>query len=574
MTNLGHNDQVLLDQILDIERTGRGEGTSVSDFFEQYVAAQLLKDYDISDDELEYGLVGGPNDGGIDAIYTLANGEMVQEDFEPGALKKNVEIDVLIIQAKVSNGFEQTPIDKLIAVTGHLFSLAHNIDEYEEVYNEGLRTSIQNFRVLYTAVAGRFPTLRFTYCYATRGDSSTVHPNVKRKGDDLNKLVKRLFPHAEVKCIFLGATNLLALARRQPSISHELKFLESLTGRDGYIALVRLQDFATFLRSDSGQLRKNIFEANVRDYQGSNTVNEEMQQTLTSQGPEDFWWLNNGVTIVSSRAVQGGKTLTVEDPQIVNGQQTSTEIFNYFQIKTEVQDERCLMVRVIVANDAVSRDRIIKATNSQTSMPAASLRATEKIHRDIEEYLAPFELYYDRRKNSQKQRGRPRNRIVSISLMAQAMMSVLLQRPDDARARPSSLIKKDEDYAKIFNPSFPIHLYLIVAVIAKVAHSTLLDEEELLPKDRNNILFYVCMVASCLLAKTARPTVQQISKIDIADVDKVLIERAIAIVLKPYRLFGADDRAAKGGELLVVVQKALLVQFPLKSRRRPKSSAK
>jgi len=559
---MANNDQVLLDQILEEQRVSRAPTATKSDFFEQYVAEQVLKDYDLSDDEVEYGLTGGGHDGGIDAIYTFANGELVQEDFDHTALKKSVVIDVVIIQSKTSNGFDEGTINKLIAVTGHLFALAHPLSDYTQVYNEGVLEGVANFRRLYTAIAGRFPTVRFMYFYVSRGESNGVHPNVQRKTDDLRQVVLGLFPHAKYEFSFYGASDLLALARRQPSSSFELKFLESLTGRDGYIALVRLKDFINFIRADNGQLRKNLFEANVRDYQGSNQVNEDMQQTLVAGGPEDFWWLNNGVTVVASRAVQGGKILTVEDPQIVNGQQTSTEIFNYFHGANTDADERCVMVRVIVANEPASRDRIIKATNSQTSIPAASLRATEKIHRDIQEFLVPFSIYYDRRKNSQKQLGRPIDKIISIALMAQAMMSIVLQRPDDARARPSSLIKKDEDYNRIFSAKLPIQIYLVAATIVKTAQASLRGREDLAPKDRNNLLFYVAMHASAALAGVSAPSSDQLATIAPGSITDVMMNASIATVEPIYRQLGANDQTAKGTQFLAALKAKLSEQFP------------
>ena len=47
-------------------------------------------------------------------------------------------------------------------------------------------------------------------------------------------------------------------------------------------------------------VEKSIFESNVRDYQGNNSVNSSIAETLSSDSKEDFWWLNNGVTILAS----------------------------------------------------------------------------------------------------------------------------------------------------------------------------------------------------------------------------------------------------------------------------------
>jgi hypothetical protein len=50
------------------------------------------------------------------------------------------------------------------------------------------------------------------------------------------------------------------------------------------------------------------------------------------------------VTIVANKATQSGKALTLEDPQIVNGLQTSTEIFRHFSENAMQDDDRNVLV--------------------------------------------------------------------------------------------------------------------------------------------------------------------------------------------------------------------------------------
>lgn len=129
-----------------------------------------------------------------------------------------------------------------------------------------------------------------------------------------------------------GSAELLDLARRRPIESFLLKLAESPVSSSrepGYIGLVRLVDFYNFI-ADKGRLRQRLFEANVRDYQGTKGANVDMQQTLRSKSEEDFWWLNNGVTIIASKATEAARILAIESPYIVNGLQTSNEIYRYF----------------------------------------------------------------------------------------------------------------------------------------------------------------------------------------------------------------------------------------------------
>ena len=88
--------------------------------------------------------------------------------------------------------------------------------------------------------------------------------------------------------------------------------------------------------------------------------------------------------------------------------------------------------------EPAKRDKIIRATNRQTSINNSSFRATEAIHREIEDYLLMMGFFYDRRKNAYKREGKSADKIIGIDRLAQAVLSILLQEPHTARARPTT----------------------------------------------------------------------------------------------------------------------------------------
>jgi len=556
------NDLIILERILEQRKAEIGPEMDSATFFELFVAEQALKDYDLSYDELRSGRVGGGGNGGIDALYLFANGELVQEDTDLSALKRQVAIDLVIIQAKVHTGFSEATLDKLHSVTADLLNLGANHTALAAVYNAELLSVMKTFRTTYETLAARFPKFTISYFYATKGDEP--HPNVQRKVARLQELVKQHFSAAEFTFQFLGAKQLLELARRAPRVSHTLTLSEnpiSSTGAVGFVCLVRLKDFFDFITDTDKKLLRGIFEANVRDYQGTNEVNEGIQASLCDTGNEEFWWLNNGVTVVASKATLSGKTLTIEDPQIVNGLQTSTELYNYVKSSNTEKDDRSLLVRVIVPPAPESRDRIIKATNSQTPMPVASLRATEKIHRDIEEFLRPFGLFYDRRKNFYKNEGKPIEKIISISQMAQAVMALALQRPDSARARPSSLLKRDDDYATVFNPHYPIGLYLLCPLVMRRVDEVLRSTPDLDQKDRNNIRFHVGMVAAGLLTRSIKAEPAAFATLQIDSFEDAVLRDSLALVSAEYKALGETDQVAKGPDLVTRLRADLSSRF-------------
>ncbi|MHB8067661.1 MAG: AIPR family protein [Desulfobaccales bacterium] len=561
---MASNDRIILDQVLDQQRQNIAPSENPTKFFEIYTAEQILKDYDLSYDEIEIGIVAGGGDGGIDSFYVFVNGELLQDDSDFSELRKNITIDVFIIQSKTASGFSEAAIDRLTAATDDLFNLSKPIKEFTLVYNEQLLEAVERFRITYQALASRFPKLRLYYHYVTKGDE--VHPNVQRKVTRLESTIKAHFSAAEFSFNFLGSRELLQLARRTPTTTYQLKLTEnpiSATGDVAYVCLVSLKDFHQFITDSQDRLIRHIFEANVRDYQGKTQVNEEIQASLQQPSSEDFWWLNNGITVLASRATQSGKIITVENPEIVNGLQTSTEIHNYFSLCNTDSEQRNLLVRVIVPNAPESRDRIIKATNSQTAIPPASLRATDRIHRDIEEYLRPFGFYYDRRKNFYKNEGKPVNRIIGIPQMAQATMAIVLRRPDTARARPSSLIKRDEEYLQLFKESYPIEIYRACARILKKTEEFLnVHPDNLSPGDKNNIKFYVAMAVAREALTKYNPSVSELSTLAGIDIDDSVFSEAYELVNAEYKTLGGTDKVAKGSELVTNINQKLTEKYP------------
>ena len=97
---MSNNEQVMLETILDQKRNELDSSLSKNSFFEIFAAEQILKNFELSYDEIIEGIVDNGGDGAIDAIYTFVNSELIQRDSELINAKRNAIIDVYIIQAK------------------------------------------------------------------------------------------------------------------------------------------------------------------------------------------------------------------------------------------------------------------------------------------------------------------------------------------------------------------------------------------------------------------------------------------------------------------------------------------
>lgn len=562
-----NNDQILLNELLKQEVDEFQESFTESEFFEFYSAVQLLKEYELSYDEIKAGIAGESLDGGADSVFIFVNGDLIKEDSDvKEKYKKNPDIELVIIQSKKENGFGEDALLKLSRLCKNLLDLEFKRQKFSGRYNEIILSAFELFKKTYVSLVTKRPSLKISFYYVSMGVN--VHPNVNKQADDLIQDVKNMLPTSEVTVDFVGAKKLVALSQERPNEVFRLPTITNplSTSEKVFIALSNIRDYFKFISDENGKLLRHIFESNVRDYQGKTNVNREIQATLISTNKEEFWWLNNGVTILGTDATTpGGKELIVHNPQIVNGLQTSSEIHRFFtdnQDRLEIE-ERSVLLRVIVPEDEETRDKIIRATNSQTPIPKSSLRATDNIHRDIENYFKPRGLFYDRRKNFYKNEGKKPKEIVSIPFLSQCLMSVLLQRPDTARARPSTLLEQDDSYEKLFHENTTLNTYYVVAFWGRTVESRLKAAKKYEISENSDIKFYVLYYLACTKINSLYPSNNKIERLDALDFEETDIDEAIDICYDIYKKLGGNDKVAKGTEYLENVKEKLKNMYEL-----------
>ncbi|MGN0856519.1 MAG: AIPR family protein [Candidatus Spyradenecus sp.] len=551
------NAQRILNELFQQDFTDNGSYTDESQYFEFFVSKQVLKSNDLSDEEIEKGVLGSGNDGGCDSIYTMFNGVYVTEDFVSSITSgKESTIELIITQAKRETSFGEDAIMKWKTTAGNLLEVGVDDSQYQTRYNEDVRIAFSVFRELYIKLLRSTPKLIISFNYATF--ATELHPNVQAQAEELKDIVHKLFPSPKtvVNVRFLGAEELLLAVQSQPEHKLNLPLAESpinIGTHHDYIALVNLAKYYQFITDESGALRKYLFDSNVRDYQGHNSVNQDIQSTLSTPSGEEFWWLNNGITLLSNEAILAtSKELVLTEPAVVNGLQTSNEIYQYFdtnpgKIETE---KRNVLVRIIVPESEDSRDRIILATNNQTNIPKSSLRANDPIHWQIESYLKGRGLFYDRRKNYYKNQGHKSSEIVSVSFLAQCMISLFLQKPNYARARPSTLLIKDETYDELYIKNQDLDVFYNSAKLGKKVEICLKKSNAYTPAQKNDILFYVLYLSVARKLGKTNISFKDVKGIELTDYTDEYITQTAEIVFNEYEKLGGDGKVAKGLNLI------------------------
>lgn len=560
------NSQTLIDEIVNQDFHEDSTFTDISNYFEYFASSMVLKNLDLSGDEILDGITGKGGDGGIDGMYVFLDDAYISEDTDSNSTAKFSKVDLYIIQAKRETSFKEDAIMKWKTVSENLLQIDTSKD-YSKRYSEKIIGLFGRFSEIIKCNIRSISKIKFHYYYVTFGVEEEIHSSVMEQSEELKKIVKQKYPSSDVEIEFWGADKLMCAYRESPDIELQISFDEtpiSLTASD-YLALVKLSDYYHFIVNDNKELRKSIFEANIRDYQGHNAVNTAISHSLHNQTDgEDFWWLNNGITIISEDIQRPlNRTIVLKNPQIVNGLQTSREIFNYFQENPNNidSDSRNVLVRILKPESEESRDNIIFATNNQTNITQYALKVSENIHKQIELYLKNRNLYYDRRKNFYKNQNKKHYEIVSVSFLAQCLISIVLKKPDYARARPSSILSDATIYNQLYSESINIEAYYKAAYIGKTIKNTISSESEYSSVEVNDILFYVIYSVVRKVTGKLELTFEDLINVDLDTIDKDLIMTCAEKIYELYQQKGAKSSIVKSSAFVTFVDNAIFQDF-------------
>ncbi len=465
---MAKNDVILIDGLIDQRLSQLIPSDRRDEVFELLALEEVLKAYDLTREEIESGWIDGRDDGGIDGFYIFINGHLLDDVEDLVWPRSNASIDVWLFTCKHHSTFLQAPLDSILVTIQELFDFSRSDAQLIGSYSDDLLAARARFYSAYRRLSLGRPSIKFNIVYTSRGDTSEIGESVVARARQIEAAIVKLFSNCTARFGFVGASELVDLHRKGKTFSLDLPFLEHLaTGKDSYVLLVRLEDYWKFVSDEDGNLRRYLFDSNVRDYLGPTEVNEDIARSLGDSEAPDFWWLNNGVTILATSATIPGKTIQLQDIQVVNGLQTTETIFRHFRQGSTVSRERALLVKILVSSDEQVRDRIIRATNNQSLVGIAALHATDKIQRDIEEILERENWYYERRKNYFRNIGKPSARFVTPIYLAGAVISLLRKHPALSARLKSKFMRDQESYSHVFSPLFPIEVWPVLVRVYK-----------------------------------------------------------------------------------------------------------
>jgi len=421
--------------------------------------------------------VGGKGDSSIDGIAILVNENLVSSPEEIDDLNKalhRLDVKFVFIQSKTSSGFDLGDISKFI----------HGVrDFFKPEPSRALNTEMKNLFELKQHVYSRSREMEespvIQMYYVTTGKWTEDQNLLSLINDGIEDLRKTsLFSKKEegIKFIPVDAEYLQNMCKEIGNkITTEINFeRHTILPRidkiqEAYIGILPCKEYLKLICSTEKTLQKNLFYDNVRDFQGKNSVNSKIDETI--RNPErkgSFVLLKNGITIVAKSINKTGTYFKIKDYQIVNGCQTSHILYENHKL---LDDNVYLPIKLIVTADEEITNQIIEATNSQTEVKTEAFWSLRPFNKKLEQFYDSFHddegrehrLYYERRSKQYNAANTSVDnyKVISTATQVKCFLAMFLNEPHSTCRYYGEILTNNNK--KIFVDSHSFYPYYLSA---------------------------------------------------------------------------------------------------------------
>lgn len=395
-----------------------------------------------------YSLItDGGNDAGIDAINIGDTNDL--------------ELPVTIFQGKYVFDLEKDsnyPANSVLRVINSIGSI---FDPSKEVQlNSKLKPEIEEIRSLISD--GYIPVVKIIL----------FNNGIRWNDEGEQHIINANFPKEQVEFEYINHQNIVDFIQASKEIKASLRLtgdsvVESFNFKRVLIGKVNVREIAKLFQS----FGDGLLEKNIRRYLGlnRNRVNEAIHETLLNERKDNFYFKNNGITMIckkfSYNALQEKNwDIVAEDLQIINGGQTCKTIQHTINENSDKDFTQVfVLIRLYELSDSnEDNDNLINeitlATNSQNPVDLSDLRANDNIQKTLETDIKGLGYNYRRKKDI----ASTNESIIPLSVAAQAIYSIWKGKPHIAKFKRKELF--GSLYEEVYKP-IPNAAQVIIAVI-------------------------------------------------------------------------------------------------------------
>lgn len=432
--------------------------------FEHFVNFHILSTLYPREINFEELSSGGSKDIGIDGVAIIINGNIIKEEEDVDSLvKRNGYLDVtfVFIQSKNQSKFQNDKVSNFIFGVKSFFEDTAIIQENEKISSlrkvkEKIYQNSINF--------GKSPKLMLYF--ASTGEWKEPKDIINRAKYELDSFKeKSLFQDNEPEkfITFIDAERLKNIYKDiNRRVIKEVKFNNYVTLPDmsdgvnqSFIGSISVKEFIELIKDSEGNISRGLFFDNVRDYQGKNKINKQIEETIKSTSKQNLLpLLNNGITIIAKKIDRVSEKMKLTDFQIVNGCQSSHVLF---ENKEYLIDKSYLIIKIIETKDQTIIEEIIRATNSQTEVKDEAFESLKPFHKELAEYykaqnsiLNSRDIFYERRsKEYLNDINIKPYQVITLSSQIKSYISMVLEQPQSTHRYFGELLESNK--TRLFN---------------------------------------------------------------------------------------------------------------------------
>ena len=345
----------------------------------------------------------------------------------------------------------------------------------------------------------------------------------------------------------------------------------------GTVALPDVYGFLRDYKQERGDLYL-LYDKNVRQHLPASRINKKIVETL-NETPDRFGFYNNGITIVVNDYSYTDGTLTLTNPSVVNGCQTTRSIFDVFDkklnsggtgqnkelVEWQVQAGRGLVtVKIVRVNEQSDEllEQIVRFTNSQNSVRDQDFLALEDRFKNWQKELAKHGIYLEIQQGgsiSQKaiQKAHPTNQQFDATHFANAfdLLKIYgagwLRQPGNAWSKNKAFAPNGEYYDQLVEGAFDAHDLIECFYLQKAADKYQFGKKAFQTRRITRFLFYFVtlellrrLLKRNNYADDPRTCTDALRLLRDAQKDDLLLDAALHVV-DNYMTSGDEDSFAK-----------------------------
>jgi len=401
------------------------------------LSMSILAEYCRVDPATAYAsITEGGDDNKIDALYFSDD----EDDLT----------NLVVVQSKYKNICGDTSTftaDEIQLVIKSCFKILKG--ENFQAANEKLTKKLNDYRELLRNNGN--PAISLRLFFATNG---LIHAGHK-KLDEVVEAEKLGISISFIDATFYGNTPVLRNGELEINLKDDSDKTDSIFNLNsnlfaGKIVSCSLEKLMSFYK-ESGE--RQLLNSNVRYLIPNSRINKQIVESFI-QNPEQFCYMNNGVTIIcSSYSIKSTcleiQKLVLEMPNIINGGQTVASIYQLYENNQSDYADQFKKAKILIRIYSVPNEyvlKIAKATNSQNPIDVVDLHSNDLPQQKAKEYLEKYgiglllkggedDLYYD-------------DTITNESIL---QIYASLYEEDPAKAKSSKARTFEKYYPKVFN---------------------------------------------------------------------------------------------------------------------------